>query len=378
MITDEKLTTNELIKAKFYNPTLENIKDLSSKLNEGKLVAFATETVYGLGANCFNKDSVLNIFKYKGRPLSDPLILHVHSIEQILPLVDINKEMIELLSILSNNFWPGPMTIILKANEKISNYITAGTGYASFRIPNHKDALNLLKHVSFPIAAPSANKFCHVSPVTAEHVFSDFFEFDISILNSGKCEYSIESTVIKPDIENKKILIYRKGALTKNDILKVLPDYQIDYYIKLIDHENEFKDELISNQIAPGQFIKHYSPNLPSYIINLQIEDEETNNILVNIEKSILLDYNSFYTKRLKIKPIMILDLSINNNSFEAVTNIYEYLRNSENLKGECILLPDFNLILNKDDIYLPVLVDRMEKASSGKRINLNLSNFNK
>ena len=96
----------------------ENICLSSELLKSGKLVSFATETVYGLGANCFNKDAVLNIFKYKGRPLSDPLILHVPSIDSIYPLVDITKETSQLLQDLGNHFWPGPLTIILKANEK--------------------------------------------------------------------------------------------------------------------------------------------------------------------------------------------------------------------------------------------------------------------
>ena len=365
---------NELdCKAKILINNEENIKHCAERLINGKLVSFATETVYGLGANCFNKDAVLDIFKYKGRPLSDPLILHVHSIEQIFPLVDIDSDMKDLVLELNKHFWPGPLTIILKANkEKITNYITAGTEFVSFRIPNHPDALKLLKKVSFPVAAPSANKFCHVSPVTAQHVYSDFINHDVNIIDSGKCKFSMESTVIKPNVENKTITIYRKGALTEEDFKKVLTDYSVNYYIKLQDHKlHDINDDIKENQECPGQFIKHYSPLIPTYIFDFlsqnKIEKEA-------ITKSVIIDFNEQIKSLIDkdFKPLKFLDLSSNGATDEALTNLYDFLRQAEEIKNaEFIILPDLKKILDNNDKYKLIMVDRIEKASSGNTISL-------
>lgn len=366
----------------------ENIASSSELLKNGKLVSFATETVYGLGANCFNKEAVLSIFRYKGRPLSDPLILHVASIDSIYPLVDITTETSDLLQELGKHFWPGPLTIILKANdERISNYITANTGYVSFRIPNHEDALELLNNVDFPIAAPSANKFCHVSPVTAEHVFEDFKEFDVTILDSGKCQFSMESTVIKPITSERLIHIYRKGALSKEDFLNFLSkserykDYKVEYYVNLKNHDVPNKkinleDEIEIDQEAPGQFIKHYSPLIKSYILKLNQEELEKLS-KESLVKSVVIDYNQILSKEIKLCfsnafPIAVLDLSLEGNSDEALSKLYEYLRKAEQIENaEFIILPDFSSLLQGNNPSKETLLDRVEKATSKMALSL-------
>lgn len=411
------------VKAKILDVNESNINYCAKKLKEGKLVSFSTETVYGLGANCFDKEAVLNIFKFKGRPLSDPLILHVYSIDQIYPLVEIDNNTKELLEDIAAIFWPGPLTVILKANKsKISNYITADTDYVSFRIPNHKDALELLRKVDFPIAAPSANKFCHVSPVSAYHVYDDFKEYDIKILNSGYCEFSMESSVIKPLLNEKVILIYRKGALTELDFKKFFNsydlkyiDFKVEYFNKTRDintdnsfvHEKDvlidrinlikgptiFKDENIgleeddttSSKEAPGQFNKHYSPLISTYICKFnKMTSKLSNNKLIKCidltsevaKNAVIIDYNKSiinYIDTIKkeklvidYKPLEYYDLSPNNISFDAQKNLYKYLREAEKVKNaQLILVPDFENILDKENPYKSTLVDRVEKASS-------------
>ena len=140
-------------------------------------MAFPTETVYGLGANALDADACVSIFTSKGRPLTDPLIVHVHSLDQALTLLDQSDlEIVSLFKKLASRYWPGPLTMVVQANLKlIPNMITAETGFVGLRMPNHEIALDLLRTSQVPIAAPSANKFGHVSPTKAEHVYNDFY-----------------------------------------------------------------------------------------------------------------------------------------------------------------------------------------------------------
>jgi len=162
-----------------------------------------TETVYGLAANALDETACRSIFTTKGRPLTDPLIVHVCSIEQATSLIDQNVDnfdkIMTIFQELTKTYWPGPMTIILKANTQIlPEVITAGTGYVGLRMPNNEIALNLIKTANLPIAAPSANKFGHVSPSKAEHVYNDFYlDSEVAILDGGSCGFGIESTVMK-------------------------------------------------------------------------------------------------------------------------------------------------------------------------------------
>ena len=183
-----------------------------------------TETVYGLGANALNADACKSIFAAKGRPLTDPLIVHVHSIQQGLELIDHghqnSEKVMEIFSKLAQKFWPGPLTIIVKANlEVIPSLITAETGFVGLRMPSSEIALELLKVSGVPIAAPSANKFGHVSPSKAEHVYNDFYlDSDVTILDGGACSFGIESTVLKiVDTGSEKdfeLLILRRGGVS--------------------------------------------------------------------------------------------------------------------------------------------------------------------
>ena len=150
-----------------------------------------TETVYGLGANALDAEACKSIFTTKGRPLTDPLIVHVHSIEQALDLADASEDVMMLFKVLAARFWPGPLTMVVKANlQKVPMMITADTGYVGLRMPNNEIALALLKESGVPIAAPSANKFGHVSPSKAEHVYNDFYlDSEVTILDGGPCNF---------------------------------------------------------------------------------------------------------------------------------------------------------------------------------------------
>lgn len=200
-------------------------------LQEGKLVGMPTETVYGLGANALNPEACLSIFTTKGRPLTDPLIVHVESKEQAISLADQSQSenLFKVFHMLTDKFWPGPLTVIVKANlDKIPLMITAETGFVGLRMPNHPIALELLRESGLPIAAPSANKFGHVSPTKADHVYNDFYkDSEVTILDGGQCNFGIESTVLKL-IEHGQnefeLHILRKGGVSE----KALYDTFID------------------------------------------------------------------------------------------------------------------------------------------------------
>jgi len=220
-----------------------------SLLDKGELVAIPTETVYGLAANAFNKEAVDKIYEIKQRPKNNPLIIHCHSIEQIEKLVsEIPREAYEL----AKQFWPGPLTILLKKNELIPEYITAGSDYAAFRIPNHPLTLELLKQLDYPLVAPSANPSNRISPTKAIHVYEYFKNKVPYILDGGDCSEGIESTIIHFDQTNPKIL--RPGSITFQQLFYVIPSITIN-------------QEIQEKPIAPGLAKKHYSPTSPFKVI---------------------------------------------------------------------------------------------------------------
>jgi tRNA threonylcarbamoyl adenosine modification protein (Sua5/YciO/YrdC/YwlC family) len=381
MINSEKNEIETL--AEILSPSESNLKLCAEDIKNGKLVSFPTETVYGLGANALDVEAVKKIFEYKGRPLSDPLIVHVTSTEMALSLVEVDQITEELFHILAKKYWPGPLTIILKANYNILNpIITANTGYVGIRFPNHIIAEKLITYSNLPIAAPSANKFCHISPVNPIHVFEDFKEYPVKIIDGGITNFCMESTVIKIINEDKKIVIYRMGAISPSQLQAFLQSTEAfkHFNVEVVTKKNKEKEEeqikQVTNEIfdeeqeAPGQFIKHYSPLLDTYII------EERNECTVSLSEiefnsTVLLDYNG----RIKEKYGEIFgsyrDLSVNGSEDEVMHNLYDYLRWAESIeKAKKIVLCDLAIYM-KESQHLETFNDRINKASSSKRIRI-------
>ena len=226
-----------------------DIKEAAQKLKDGSLVAFPTETVYGLGADATNQESVARIFEIKNRPKNHPLIVHLSSIDQLPDwAINISKYAKEL----ANAFWPGPMTLILKRNNIAQDFITGGQETVGIRIPNHKIALFLLEEFrkigSGAIAAPSANKFGKVSPTSFEHVKSEIgkdLSQDDLILDGGNSLVGIESTII--DCTGSKPCILRPGAVTTSMIENVT---KIEVQADTNCYSKKFS----------GNFKSHYAP----------------------------------------------------------------------------------------------------------------------
>ena len=250
----------------------DNLDLCAQAIRDGKNVAFPTETVFGLGGNIYNEESIKNIFKVKERPYNDPLIVHVDSKEKVLELINLNKVDINLFNKMAEMLWPGPLTIILPKSDLVPDIVTSGLDKVGIRIPDNEQALEFLKRADVPIAAPSANKFCHVSPTHEEHVYDDLSESDILILkNSKEGEMiGIESTIIQPDFDEKKIYILRPGFITKNILEFFLETYEIDDY-QVINRYEKLD--------TPGSGETHYAIDKTTFLVkNKDILEQLRNN----------------------------------------------------------------------------------------------------
>lgn len=387
----QELIKNPNILSRLYDPTEENIHKCAEYIKNGGIVGMPTETVYGLAANAFNVEACYKIFEYKGRPLTDPLIVHVSSIEMAKKIIIINQEIEELFNLLIKNFWPGPLTIVLKANlNLLSTKILAGNDTVGIRFPVNKIANKLIEYSGVPIAAPSANKFSHISPVNPFHVFEDFKEFPVKILNGGTSKFCMESTVMKICYEEQKLLIFRLGAVSPDDLKKVLDtddkfkNYKIECLAKKIKISNEelkkIKEEkaqdnnLTVNQDAPGQFLKHYSPKLETYLYSGDDIKEYLEEIKLN-DKIVFIDYKeimkSKFIGKKGIKENNFLELSKEGDATKVMQNFYNYLHLAEKMEGmQYIIIIDLEKYMN-DNSHKLTLLDRMWKAASFKKAKI-------
>lgn len=222
----------------------------------GGLVAFPTETVYGLGANALNEDAVKNIYIAKGRPSDNPLIVHIAEKEDIIPLV---KEVTPKAQALIDKFFPAPLTIILPKSEKVGSVVSGGLDTVAVRMPENKTARALIKAAGCPIAAPSANTSGLPSPTKAKYVIDDMSGKIDAIIDGGDCEFGVESTVITLATEIPSIL--RPGAVTKEMIENVIGEVSVAKAVL---------EGMKNNEVAasPGMKYKHYAPKARVFIVN--------------------------------------------------------------------------------------------------------------
>ncbi|MDE5601977.1 MAG: threonylcarbamoyl-AMP synthase [Clostridia bacterium] len=217
------------------------IDEAAALIKRGELVVFPTETVYGLGANAFDSKAVAKIFKAKGRPQDNPLIVHISSIDEVNEIaVDIPSDFYKL----AEKFMPGPLTVILKKGDKIPYAVTAGGETVGVRMPNNAYARELIAK-SYPLAAPSANRSKHISPTTAQHVYEDLNGEISLILDGGACSVGIESTVL--DLTSDVPTILRRGGVTAEPRLYLVGKVSVN-------------GKIIKVAKAPGMKYTHYAP----------------------------------------------------------------------------------------------------------------------
>lgn len=245
----------------------KEIIEAAKIIKNGGLVAFPTETVYGLGADALNPHAVAKIFEAKERPSFDPLIVHIADIDNLNVLAqEINENVYKL----AEKFWPGPLTIVLPKKPIVPDIVTSGLDTVGIRMPNNVIALSLIRNAACPIAAPSANKFGRISPTNAMHVRKQLTDIEC-ILDGGSTTVGIESTVIS--VHEDGFVILREGIITKDDLTSVIPQSK----------QEISKTELLS---SPGNIKSHYSPNKPLYILG-----EHPNNL--NTKNAAFLSFGS-------------------------------------------------------------------------------------
>ena len=250
------------------------IEHAAKLLQDGEIVVFPTETVYGLGADAFQPSALERIFEAKGRPFSDPLIVHVadeHELELLTEKIPTEAKR------LAREFWPGPLTLILPKGSRVPPLVTAGLETVAVRMPRHAVALSLIKALGSPIAAPSANRFMHISPTTAHHAYADLTGKVPLILDAGPCELGLESTVL--DLCSDKPRILRPGGISLEALRTILPDVQSPEQRRAVD---ELEEEVA--QKAPGQLLTHYAPRVPLLLFDGTI-DEMYASMSIEIER---------------------------------------------------------------------------------------------
>ncbi|MDB4154410.1 L-threonylcarbamoyladenylate synthase [Candidatus Pelagibacter sp.] len=303
-----------------------NIKKAKKYLDKNDCIAVPTETVYGLAGNAYSNIAVKKIFKLKKRPMNNPLIVHYYDINKLKQDCYINDNFIKLF----NKFSPGPITFILKLKKdsKISNFVTNKQKKLAVRFPKHLLFRKLLKNLNYPLAAPSANISTKLSSVQASDVIEEFGSKIKYILNGGKCQIGVESTIINL---TTKPTILRFGGL---DILK----------IEKILKKKVVIDTSSKKKIAPGQFPLHYSPGIP---LRTNVKDPKNNEAFLLIKKRKITFKNYYY-------------LSKKNDLKQAAKNLYSLLRRI------------------KKDGYKMIAVEKIPNIGIGKTLNDRLNRASK
>lgn len=277
-------------------------------LQKGELVAIPTETVYGLAGNALNVDTVTRIFEVKNRPSFDPLIVHIHDFRELSKYVMNVPVQAERLA---KEFWPGPLTLLLRKRSVIPDLVTSGLDTVGIRCPNHPMTQNLLKTIDFPLAAPSANPFGFVSPTKAGHVTEQLGSKIKYVLDGGPCTIGIESTIV--GFENNKPVIHRFGGITQEQIESVIGE------VEVVSSPTTVK--------APGQLKSHYSPSKKMFVADL----EKTIG-LVDLERVAILSFQKDYKG-----PHQVI-LTPGGDMKEAAKNLFDALRRLDKMPVDLIL----------------------------------------
>lgn len=316
--------------------TEENIKLGAKLLAEGKLVAFPTETVYGLGAVFCLESAVARIFEAKRRPFFDPLIVHVASKKDVSYLW---QKVPPRVNLLLERFWPGPLTLVLPKKETVPDIVTAGLDTVAVRMPAHPVALKLIEYCGFPVAAPSANLFGHVSPTRAEDVEEDLGDEVDLILDGGITSVGVESTIIL--FEEEKFFLLRPGGVPVELIEEVIGE-------KVVTRKN-----LPARTLAPGMLKTHYAPRVPLYIFEGEAEELKK----ADFEKGIAL----LSPRPLSFSGDAVFVLSENGDLREVAFRLFAALRKLERERAEkALAIPVPEVGLGR------AIMDRLRKASRG------------
>lgn len=317
-------------------------------LIKGEVVAFPTETVYGLGADATNDEAVKKIFLAKGRPSDNPLIIHVSDVDQVYKYA---TKVPEKAKQVMDHFWPGPCTIILKRKGKIAQTVTAGLDSVAMRMPDHLLALKLIEKSGVPLAAPSANLSGRPSPTSAEHVRQDLDGSISAIIDGGETGWGIESTVLDLTDPEKPVIL-RPGGVSREELEEVIGPVELDRH--QVDQKEAPK--------SPGMKYTHYSPKEPIFIIEQNWEraikhfqDQEERVGIIASEQVVA---------QWKEKVTTTFSLGDKKDKTLAAHLLYKGLRSFENTEATVILAETYP----KEGIG-EAYMNRLERAAGNKRL---------
>lgn len=314
------------MKTIIFKDTIEDIKRAGEIIAGGGIVAFPTETVYGLGANALDEEAVKKIYKAKGRPSDNPMIVHISQIGDVREIADITShtmsaQALENFNRCSDVFWPGPLTMVLPKKEVVPLTTTGGLDTVAIRMPSHKTARMLIEYSGCPIAAPSANLSGKPSPTTAEHTLDDLDGRIDAIIFGSDCQVGIESTVV--DMRNDEPVILRPGRITAEDLSNAIRGLVLlhpSLKIRAVSQKNEgmsqkkadisqknagvsqANDDMSQNMVArsPGMKYKHYAPEAEMQIFisdtndkakALEMAEKEANRLKAMGQKAIIISF---------------------------------------------------------------------------------------
>jgi L-threonylcarbamoyladenylate synthase len=314
-----------------------SISEAAGCLRNGELVAFPTETVFGLGARFDDEEALKKIFLAKGRPSDNPLILHVSSVEQAKSLCQCVSAEAELLM---KHFWPGPLTLVFKKRSSVNNLISAGLDTVALRMPNHAVALSLIQELGLPIAAPSANLSGKPSATKAEHVLHDF-NGRIACILEGETVHGIESTVL--DCSTEDVFLLRSGSCSVSEIQKLIPNLKIN------------NKQSIEAPRSPGMKYKHYSPNAEVILLKTFSDSSQT------FPEIITDAVNSAFIGLDQLLGFSFKKVCICSSPEEYAQNLFSFFRDCDEEKINNI----YCQMPTVDGIGL-ALTERLEKAAGG------------
>ena len=326
------------MKAVIEHPNRASIARAVAKLHAGELIAFPTETVYGLGADASRADAVRKIFAAKGRPVDHPVIVHLHESAELANWVRAVPSQAQKLAV---SFWPGPLTLILPRAVNVSDAVTGGQDTVGIRVPSHPVARALLAEFGGGIAAPSANRFGRISPTTAQHVAEDLGDSVSVILDGGPCTVGIESTIVAFDGDEGMLL--RPGAIGTADLERVLG--------------RSLRVPTSAAPRAPGTLGAHYAPKTPATLVL-------PNALHAELEQLAERDEVIAVLARTVARPQEFSDAWIDapNNPAAYAHDLYANLRALDHANADAILIE----ALPPGDEWLAIR-DRLERATRGE-----------
>ncbi|PHQ33665.1 L-threonylcarbamoyladenylate synthase [Rhodopirellula bahusiensis] len=343
--------------------TPESIRLASDALRDGKLIGLPTETVYGLAARGDRPDSVAKIFAAKQRPATNPLILHVGDPDAVHPLVSMDSDITRRRFAAASSLWPGPLTLVLPRSESVLDCVTAGGNTVAVRVPAHPVALQLLREVSLPIAAPSANVSNYISPTRPEHVIDGLVDSVEWVLDGGNCDVGLESTVLSIADPKSPPTILREGVLSAAKLEAVFGEPVLS---SATTNMELLKSQSNAPAASPGLHRKHYSPRTPLRLV-AATENVAPSNDGGNNKSRIL---------RIRLRgPAVSLpgyadvwSLSPAGDPFEIANRLYDALRRADSGEFESIEIDQINVQEWSEagnPNLLAAISDRLRRASN-------------